>query len=251
MTFRAPGGTATTTAAYVYSTGKRVLLVEDDANLLAALRYNFAQEGYEVLSATDGQRGLALARAETPDVIILDLMLPSMGGLDVCRALRRDGDVVPILMLTARDAEIDRVVGLEIGADDYIVKPFSVRELIARVAATLRRVEMLKVGPAGNGNEQLTFGDLSIDLAGREVTIAGAGVRLRPKEFDLLAFLAGGAGRAFSRDQLLEHVWGYDYSGDSRTVDVHVRWLRQKIEEDPPNPRRIVTVRGVGYRFSA
>ncbi len=227
-----------------------MLLVEDDPNLLTALRYNLASEGYDVLAATDGQQGLAIARSHSPDVVVLDLMLPSLGGLDVCRALRRDGDTVPILMLTARDAEVDRIVGLEVGADDYVTKPFSVRELIARVAAMLRRVEMLKAENAGGDDETLTFGDLSIDLARREVARGGQIVRLRPKEFDLLAFLARGGGRAFSREQLLQHVWGYDYFGDTRTVDVHVRWLRLKIEDDPSNPCRVVTVRGVGYRFS-
>ena len=195
------------------------------------------------------QPKVVIAREHSSDLIVLDLMLPAISGLDVARALRRDADLVPIIMLTARDAEVDRIVGLEVGADDYVTKPFSVRELLARIAALLRRVEMLRQAPADDDGETLTFGELAIDLAGREVTRNGEDLRLRPREYELLAFLAGNKGRAFSRDELLQHVWGYEYFGDIRTVDVHVRWLRQKIEEDPSTPRRILTVRGVGYRF--
>ena len=229
---------------------KVVLVVEDDASLLATLRYNLSSEGYEVLTARDGEEGLALARSHSPDAIVLDLMLPTMGGFDVCRALRRDGDIVPILMLTARDAEIDRIVGLEVGADDYVTKPFSLRELQARVSAMLRRVEMDRTAPVNGAPDPLEFGPLVINTAAHETTLDGEVVRLRRREFDLLAFLARNEGQAFSREQLLQHVWGYDYVGDTRTVDVHVRWLRQKIEKDPSDPRRILTVRGVGYRFA-
>jgi DNA-binding response OmpR family regulator len=175
-------------------------------------------------------------------------MLPGMSGLDVCRMLRQEADPVPILMLTARATEVDRVVGLEIGADDYVTKPFSMRELLARVGAMLRRQDM-SIAATAPGTPSLPIGDLRLDLDARVLTRDGQEVRLRPKEFDLLAFLAKNRGRAFSRDQLLQQVWGYDFPGDDRTVDVHVRWLRQKIERDPADPRLIVTVRGVGYRF--
>jgi DNA-binding response OmpR family regulator len=198
--------------------------------------------------ANDGPQALRLARAETPDLVVLDLMLPGMNGLDVCRTLRREADTVPILMLTARDAEVDRVVGLEVGADDYVTKPFSMRELLARVGAMLRRQEMNAAAPETR-SPSIQVGEFTLDVDARTLAKEGHEVRLRPKEFDLLAFLARNRGRAFSRDQLLQQVWGYDFPGDDRTVDVHVRWLRQKIERDPAEPRLIVTVRGVGYRF--
>lgn len=229
---------------------KIVLVVEDDANLLAAIRYNLINEGYEVLSSRDGQEGLSLARSQSPDAIVLDLMLPTIGGFEICRTLRRDGDPVPILMLTARDAEIDRIVGLEIGADDYVTKPFSLRELQARILALLRRVDMDQNTLSKGDFKPLEFESLTINTAAREVTLDSEPIRLRRREFDLLSFLATNKAQAFSREQLLQQVWGYDYAGETRTVDVHVRWLRQKIERDPSNPRRIVTVRGVGYRFS-
>jgi DNA-binding response OmpR family regulator len=230
--------------------GKRVLLVEDDPSILATLKYNLGMEGYEVLAALDGAEALTLARSRTPNLIVLDIMLPIMSGTEVCKSLRAEGDTVPILMLTARAEEIDRVVGLEIGADDYMVKPFSVREVVAKVAAMLRRVEMLTAADQGQPEERLEIGDIVIDLAGREVTRNKEVIHLRPKEYDLLVYLALDRGRAFSRDQLLQHVWGYDYGGDTRTVDVHVRWLRQKIEEDPSAPKFVLTVRGLGYRFA-
>ena len=230
--------------------GKRVLLVEDDPSILATLKYNLGMEGYEVLAALDGAEALTLARSRTPNLIVLDLMLPIMSGTEVCKALRAEGDTVPILMLTARTEEIDRVVGLEIGADDYMVKPFSVREVVAKVAAMLRRVEMLTENDQEQPEERLEIGDIIIDLAGREVTRNDKVIHLRPKEYDLLVYLVLDRGRAFSRDQLLQHVWGYDYAGDTRTVDVHVRWLRQKIEEDPSAPKYVLTVRGLGYRFA-
>jgi len=230
--------------------GKRVLLVEDDPSILATLKYNLGMEGYEVIAVMDGAEALTLARSRTPNLIVLDVMLPIMSGMEVCRSLRAEGDTVPILMLTARAEEIERVVGLETGADDYMIKPFSVREVVAKVAAMLRRVEMLTAKDEEQPEERVGIGDIVIDLAGREVTRSGEVIHLRPKEYDLLVYLVLDRGRAFSRDQLLQHVWGYDYAGDTRTVDVHVRWLRQKIEEDPSSPKYVLTVRGLGYRFA-
>jgi DNA-binding response OmpR family regulator len=238
----------------------RILVVEDDLTLLETLEYNLSGEGYEVLTAADGLTALEVAREEEPDLVVLDLMLPRLDGFEVCRILRRETSV-PILMLTARADEVDRVVGLEVGADDYLTKPFSMRELLARVKALLRRVRLIRedtfaslstrmAGAQGVlGTEQLVFGDLVIDLDRREVLVHGEAVRPKPKEFELLVFLARHPGMALSRDLLLERVWGWEYGGGSRTVDVHVRWLREKIEADPANPERIVTVRGVGYCF--
>ncbi|MFW6195206.1 MAG: response regulator [Chloroflexota bacterium] len=226
------------------------MVVEDDPSLLEALRYNLAAEGYDVDAVVDGGDAMKRARDSEPDLILLDLMLPGMNGLDVCRALRQAGAYAPILMLTARDSEVDRVVGLEVGADDYVTKPFSMRELMARVAATLRRAELYRARKVEeDDSEVLEFDGLVIDTGKRAVILDGAAVDLRPKEFDLLAYLASRPGRPFTRDALLSNVWGYDYSGDSRTVDVHVRWLRRKIERDPANPQRLLTMRGVGYRF--
>lgn len=229
-----------------------ILVVEDDLTLLETLEYNLSGEGYQVITAADGLTALEIARQEQPDLIVLDLMLPRLDGFEVCRILRRETSV-PILMLTARTEEVDRVVGLEVGADDYLTKPFSMRELLARVKALLRRVRLIREEMAGAqgvpGTEQLVFGDLVIDLDRREVLVRGEALHLKPKEFDLLVFLARHTGMALSRDLLLERVWGWDYGGGSRTVDVHVRWLREKIEADPANPEHIVTVRGVGYCF--
>lgn len=229
----------------------KVLVVEDDQTLLGVLKYNLTKEGYSVVTAVDGVQALEVARNERPDLVVLDVMLPKLDGFEVCRILRREM-TVPILMLTARTEEIDKVVGLELGADDYMTKPFSMRELLARIRAMLRRVEMLKQG-ASSGKEAgpatVKAGGLEIDAARHQVSQHGSVLELSPKEFDLLAFLAGNQGRVFSRDHLLERVWGYDYAGDTRTVDVHVRWLRQKIEADPAHPRHLLTVRGVGYKF--
>jgi DNA-binding response OmpR family regulator len=229
-----------------------ILVVEDDLTLLETLEYNLAGEGYEVITAADGLTALEVAREEQPDLIVLDLMLPRLDGFEVCRILRREM-TVPILMLTARADEVDRVVGLEVGADDYLTKPFSMRELLARVKALLRRVRLIREEMAEETGvphaEQLVFGDLVINLDRHEVMVRGESLRLKPKEFELLLFLARHPGMALSRDLLLERVWGWDYGGGSRTVDVHVRWLREKIEADPANPERIVTVRGVGYVF--
>ncbi len=229
---------------------KKILVVEDDRTLRETLRYNLVAEGFEVLVASDGGEGLVCARQENPDVILLDLMLPSLSGVEVCKALRRDGSVVPIIMLTARDAEIDRIGGLESGADDYVTKPFSMRELIARVNAQIRRMEMLKSVSNSSTDQVLDLGDLVINRSSRAVTLNGNAIYLRPREFDLLAHLAANPGRVYTRDQLLQDVWGFEYSGDTRTVDVHVRWLRLKIEKDPAQPTLLGTVRGVGYRIN-
>jgi two-component system OmpR family response regulator len=191
-----------------------------------------------------------MADLEKPDAIILDVMLPQLDGFDVCRILRRES-TVPILMLTARDEEVDKIVGLELGADDYMTKPFSVRELIARVRAMLRRVEMLRSTERDPDTRVLRAGDVSIDLDARRVERAGQTIPLKRKEFDLLVHLMRQPGRVFTRNELLESVWGYPFGDDTRTIDVHIRWLREKIEEDPGNPRRLETVRGVGYRFVA
>ena len=227
-----------------------VLVVEDEENLLEALRYNLEREGYVVHTAVDGEQALMAAREAAPDLVILDVMLPRLDGFEVCRILRRRGDV-PILMLTARGEEIDRVVGLELGADDYVTKPFSVRELMARVRNLLRRsrrmAEVADVGAAKR--EVLRSGDLEIDSVSHTARLKGQPLELKPREFDLLAMLAQNKARAFTRDQILERLWGYDYYGDSRTVDVHIRWLREKIEPEPSKPVRIITIRGVGYRF--
>jgi DNA-binding response OmpR family regulator len=232
-----------------------ILVVEDEPSLQETLIYNLEKQGYGVETAGDGRTALAAARRLTPDLIILDIMLPEMDGFEVCRILRKEM-TVPILMLTARDDEIDRVVGLEVGADDYLTKPFSMRELIARVKAQLRRtgmlreeMERLKTVEPDTPHKTLVFGDLSIDLTRHEVALGGLVIPLKPQEYELLVFFAEHKGQMLSREFILERVWGWDYIGDSRTVDVHVRWLRQKIEKDPAGPARIVTVRGGGYRF--
>lgn len=227
---------------------KKILIVEDEETLLEALRYNLEKEGYTVVTAVDGMQALDSARSESPDLIILDIMLPQLDGFEVCRILRKDVNV-PILMLTAREDEIDKVLGLELGADDYMVKPFSMRELKARIKALLRRAAAQSEPEGGGEDTVLQLGDLTIDLGRHEVTLAEAAVRLKPKEFDLLVFLSRNKGRVFSREHLLERVWGYDFAGDTRTVDVHIRWLREKIESDPSKPRRLITVRGTGYKI--
>jgi two-component system OmpR family response regulator len=228
----------------------RVLVVEDDQTLLDVLKYNLVKEGYLVTTATDGAQALEVARSERPDVIILDIMLPELDGLEVCRILRREM-TVPILMLTAKSEEVDKVVGLEIGADDYMTKPFSMRELLARVRSMLRRADMVRKESSiiAKSGAIVTVGDLEIETDRHRVSRSGETVELAPKEFDLLAFLATNPGRVFSRDYLLERVWGYDYAGGTRTVDVHMRWLRKKLESDPASPRHLITVRGVGYKF--
>jgi DNA-binding response OmpR family regulator len=230
----------------------KVLVVEDESALRETLEYNLAKEGYAVCTAADGVSALEVARRELPDLILLDVMLPKMDGIEVCRILRGEMNV-PIIMLTARTDEVDKVVGLEVGADDYVTKPFSMRELLARVKASFRRVRLIKeeVAATGDGEtpQALIFDDLIIDVGRHEVRLGDTVLSLKPKEYDLLLFLARNRGTTLTRDLVLERVWGWDFSGGTRTVDVHIRWLREKIERDPANPERIVTVRGVGYRF--
>jgi DNA-binding response OmpR family regulator len=233
---------------------QKILVVEDDQVLRETLAYNLNKEGYTVLAAEDGSIAIEINRREKPNLIVLDLMLPGIDGFEVCRIVRRESSV-PILMLTARTDEVDRVVGLEVGADDYITKPFSMRELLARIKAHLRRERLIRetltppVTHATDLKPPLTFDNLSIDLNRCEVLLDGDILPLKPKEYELLASLALHKGQVLSRPQLMQSVWGWDYSVDSRTVDVHIRWLRSKIEPDPDNPVRIVTVRGIGYRF--
>jgi len=230
-----------------------ILVVEDELSLQETLVYNLEKQGYRVEAVGDGRLAIDSARARHPDLIVLDIMLPGLDGFEVCKILRKEMSV-PILMLTARDDEIDRVVGLEVGADDYLTKPFSMRELLARVKAQLRRTEMVRQELGKNQTPEtehklLTFDNLTIDQTRREATLGGQVIQLKPQEYDLLLFFAEHKGQMLSREFILERVWGWDYIGDSRTVDVHVRWLRQKIENDPANPTRLVTVRGGGYRF--
>jgi DNA-binding response OmpR family regulator len=233
---------------------EKILVVEDEVSLQETLVYNLKRQGYDVEAAGDGQAALAQARQSHPDLILLDVMLPGLDGFEVCRILRQEMNT-PILMLTARDDEIDRVVGLEVGADDYMTKPFSMRELIARVKAMLRRVRLMREEMSSQAvvetppSQTMTFGNLTIDLGRHDVSLEGQILPLKPKEFELLIFLAQHRNQALSREFILERVWGWDYTGDSRTVDVHVRWLREKIEIDPADPQRIITVRGAGYRF--
>ena len=226
---------------------KTVLIVEDEDNLLAPLTYNLEREGYRVVTTTDGGEGLELAREESPSLVILDIMLPTMDGIQVCRVLRSESGV-PILMLTAKGEELDKVLGLEMGADDYMTKPFSMRELIARVKAMLRRAELSPSSTDGRGGV-ITSGDLSIDVEARKVSLGGVAVKMNPKEFDLLTLFAGNPGKAFTRDDILDGIWGGKDNIDRRTVDVHVRWIRQKLGEGDGAPRRIITIRGHGYRF--
>lgn len=232
-----------------------ILIVEDEPALRDTLSYNLKKDGFTVEAVGDGRSAIESARRLKPDLIVLDLMLPEVDGFEVCRILRKEM-ITPILMLTARDDEIDRVVGLEVGADDYLTKPFSMRELMARVKAQLRRSRLLReelgksnVDASQKPQEKLTFNTLVVNMTRREVTLAGEPLALKPQEYELLLFFAQHKGQMLSREFILERVWGWDFIGDSRTVDVHVRWLRQKIEEDASDPKRIVTVRGGGYRF--
>ena len=228
--------------------GERILIVEDERAVARGLEYGLLAEGFDVAWANTGQSALAMARSAAPQLIVLDIRLPDISGFDVCRQLRSEGRRLPILMLTARDEEVDKVLGLELGADDYLVKPFSMRELISRIRALLRRAygELAAAAP----NQRLAFGSLVIDMERLLVLYDGLPVELTPMEFRLLRYLASNPGRPFSRDQLIEAVWGYDSDvGSDRTIDVHVRHLRQKLEQDPANPRWLVTVRGVGYKF--
>ena len=221
----------------------KVLVVDDDPGIVKVVRAYLEQEGFQVLVAYDGKKAMHIARHDKPDLVVLDLMLPEMDGWDVCRALRKESDV-PIIMLTARVEETDKLIGLELGADDYVTKPFSPRELAARVRTVLRRVQGAPPKP-----EVISRGEITVDLSRHAVTVRGKTVDLTPTEFDLLGVLMQDAGRSFSRSQLLEQVQGYAYEGYERTIDVHVKNLRQKIEADPRNPQHIKTVYGVGYRF--
>jgi DNA-binding response OmpR family regulator len=230
---------------------RAVLVVDDESTLRETLAEALEAEGLEVMTAADGREALERFRARAPDLVLLDLMLPGLSGIEVCRILRRESSV-PIVMLTARDSEIDKVVGLEVGADDYVTKPFSLRELLARVRAQLRRLDGAEHVP-GHREEMtpapapIMLGDVSVDLAGHRLLRDGHDVALKPKAFELLAFLLRHPGQVFDRDQLLEKVWGYDYAGETRTVDVHVHWLRAAIEPDASHPRYLQTIRGVGY----
>jgi DNA-binding response OmpR family regulator len=231
-----------------------VLVVEDEESLLHTLRYNLTRAGHVVRLCTNGARALELVRAQPPDLLLLDLMLPDLDGLEITRALRREHanpavNRVPILILTARDAEIDKVVGLEVGADDYLTKPFSMHELLARVKALVRRAAMSETPPLAPQSERHA-GDLVIDPVAHRATRAGRMLRLKRREYELLSYLVQHPNQVHSRERLLLHVWGYEFVGDTRTVDVHVRWLRDKIEPDPTNPTRIQKVRGAGYLFT-
>ena len=225
---------------------KTVLIVEDERPIVEILKFNLKREGYETLEALDGETGLELARTGDPDLILLDVMLPKMNGFDICRTLRDEGRAVPIIMLTAREEENDKVFGLEAGADDYITKPFSMRELLARVKANIRRRNMEAASRVASEN-LLQQGQLTVDLSAMTVTKAGTTVEVTQKEFDLLACLLTNPGKIYSREELMEKVWNYDYFGDMRTVDVTVRRLREKIEDDPSDPKYIRTKRGAGY----
>lgn len=231
----------------------KILVVDDEISLQETLAYNLKKQGYDVVTTGDGAEAIELAREIEPDLIVLDVMLPGLDGFEICRILRREM-TTPVLMLTARDDEIDRVVGLEVGADDYLAKPFSMRELIARVKAMLRRVRLDQESISQKETVKpssgiMMFDNLRIDMTRREITLDEAVVPFKPKEYELLTFFAQHQGQVLSRELILERVWGWDFIGDSRTVDVHVRWLREKIEVDPANPERIITVRGAGYRF--
>jgi DNA-binding response OmpR family regulator len=225
---------------------RTILVVDDEPTQREMLAEALEAEGFTIVTAADGRAALAKFREARPDLILLDLMLPELSGIEVCRIIRAESGV-PILMLTAKDSELDKVVGLELGADDYVTKPFSLRELIARVRAQFRRTEQLAM--TAGAPSVVDLGAVQVDLAGHRLLRNGVTVPLKPKAFDLLAFLVRNPGQVFTRDQLLEHVWGYDYAGETRTVDVHVHWLRTRIETDPANPEYLHTVRGTGYVF--
>ncbi|MBS3898663.1 MAG: response regulator transcription factor [Dethiobacter sp.] len=225
----------------------RILVVDDEKTIVKGLKFSLEKEGYEVLAAYDGAEALSLFKTESPDLIVLDLMLPEVDGFEVCRRIRK-GSEVPIIMLTARGEDIDKILGLELGADDYVTKPFNPRELTARIKAILRRAQ-IPPGKDQAGMQLIRLQDLQIDLFQRKVRIRDKEVDLTSKEFALLSLLASHPGRVFSREKLLEHVWGYDYYGDARTVDVHIRHMREKIEPDPATPQLILTVWGAGYKF--
>jgi DNA-binding response OmpR family regulator len=226
---------------------KSILIIEDEENIAQALKYNLTREGFRVFHALDGLSGIQLAESENLDLLVLDIMLPGIDGLDVCRQIRKTS-TLPIIMLTAKVEEIDRIIGLEIGADDYVTKPFSMPELIARIKALLRRsstTDQVK----STELESLISDDLEIDLVKHIAKIDGTTIQLKPREYDLLVFFLKNKGKAISRDEILDTLWGLNYIGDVRTVDVHIRWLRELIEKDSHSPQRIITVRGLGYRF--
>jgi DNA-binding response OmpR family regulator len=226
----------------------KILVIEDEPALVETIGYNLRREGYEVLSERDGANGLQTALTQSPNLVILDVMLPRLNGLEVCLQLRRASHV-PIIMLTARNSESDKVIGLEIGADDYVTKPFSMKELMARVKAMLRRNQLPTSNPQTKLQPPTSIGVFTLDEARHEIRKREQALTLTPLEYNLLSFLLTNHGQTFSRDALLEKVWGYDYAGDTRTVDVHVRSLREKIEDEPSAPRYLLTVRGVGYRL--
>lgn len=222
----------------------KILLVEDEKTLAKALRFTLEKEGFAVAVAYDGEEATQALAADPPDLVILDLMLPKLDGFEVCRRLRRTSDV-PIIMLTARNEDIDKILGLELGADDYMTKPFNTRELLARIKAILRRTGQTDAG----GRKMIRMGSLQMDLIRHRVTVEDREVPLTAREYALLSFLASNPGRVYSREQLLEQVWGYGFCGDARTVDVHIRHLREKLEENPAEPRYLLTVWGSGYKF--
>ena len=229
---------------------KTVLIVEDEVNIVDIVRFNLQREGYATLEAYDGEAGLALAREKKPDLILLDVMMPKMMGFDVCRALRAEGDNVPVIILTAREEEEDKILGLEIGADDYITKPYSFRELLARVRAVLRRNQMVADATESSDDAiPLICGDISMKIGQHEVMVRGENVFFPLKEFELLEYLMQNKGRVMTRHQLIDRIWGSDYVGDTKTLDVHVKRVRSKIEEDPAHPKYLTTVRGLGYKI--
>jgi len=230
---------------------RTILVVDDETTLRETLAEALEADGYRVVAAVDGREALEKFRSEQPDLVLLDLMLPELSGVEVCRIIRAESGV-PIVMLTAKDSEVDKVVGLELGADDYVTKPFSLRELSARIRALFRRAEQAAAGQPGLAQPVpavVDLGRVRVDLAGHRLLRDGVPLPVRPKAFELLTFLLRQPGQVFTRDQLLEHVWGYDYAGETRTVDVHIHWLRSQIEEDPSAPAFLHTVRGVGYVF--
>jgi two-component system alkaline phosphatase synthesis response regulator PhoP len=226
--------------------GESILIVDDEEHILELIRFNLENNGYKVITGTNGIDALELVRKELPQLLLLDLMLPGMDGYDVCKEIRKDNSIssTPIIMLSAKGEELDKILGLELGADDYITKPFSVRELLARVKAMLRRTTIQII------DKTYRFGNILIDFEKHEVIKAGEKVELTLKEFELLEILTKNKGRVMTRDFLLDEIWGYEFVGETRTVDVHIRHLRQKIEVDDKNPKHIETVRGIGYRFS-
>lgn len=227
---------------------KRILVVDDEASIVELLKFNLQREGYEALDASDGETAIRLVRSDRPDLVILDIMLPGIDGIEACQAIRRESNV-PIIMLTAKSEEFDTVLGLSVGADDYMAKPFSTRELMARVKAVLRRQATDAAAHDDRGDELLRIGDVEIDGVSFQVRAEGKHVEVTPKEFELLRLLMANAGRVLTREVILERVWGYDFPGNTRTVDVHIRKLRQKIERDDSQPDYIQTVHGIGYRF--